>query len=109
MIKRNRNLFFFSSRRRHTRLQGDWSSDVCSSDLVDREKDRYYGADKSLSLMVDDQPATIDKIAICNLSDLGGGWAHTPQGKIAVDPVLGRIAFPPGQSPPLSPLPSLPS
>src|SRR5256885_7793139 len=28
-----RNLFFFSSRRRHTRLQGDWSSDVCSSDL----------------------------------------------------------------------------
>src|SRR5688500_20336681 len=25
--------FFFSSRRRHTTLQGDWSSDVCSSDL----------------------------------------------------------------------------
>src|SRR2546426_6141251 len=28
------SLFFFSSRRRHTRLQGDWSSDVCSSDLA---------------------------------------------------------------------------
>src|SRR5256885_8154230 len=27
---------FFSSRRRHTRLQGDWSSDVCSSDLDER-------------------------------------------------------------------------
>src|SRR5256885_10601247 len=27
-------LFFFSSRRRHTILQGDWSSDVCSSDLI---------------------------------------------------------------------------
>src|SRR6266487_411588 len=27
-------LFFFSSRRRHTRWTGDWSSDVCSSDLV---------------------------------------------------------------------------
>src|SRR6266446_9591924 len=26
------NLFVFSSRRRHTILQGDWSSDVCSSD-----------------------------------------------------------------------------
>src|SRR5256885_11553687 len=26
---------FVSSRRRHTRLQGDWSSDVCSSDLPD--------------------------------------------------------------------------
>src|SRR6266850_4470935 len=30
----HRVFFFFSSRRRHTRLQGDWSSDVCSSDLV---------------------------------------------------------------------------
>src|SRR5471030_1717228 len=27
-------LFFFSSRRRHTRCLSDWSSDVCSSDLV---------------------------------------------------------------------------
>src|SRR5437016_14265762 len=26
-------LFFFSSRRRHTSLVSDWSSDVCSSDL----------------------------------------------------------------------------
>src|SRR6267154_5232578 len=28
-----RGYFFFSSRRRHTRWTGDWSSDVCSSDL----------------------------------------------------------------------------
>src|SRR3712207_9004573 len=27
-------LFFFSSRRRHTRYWRDWSSDVCSSDLL---------------------------------------------------------------------------
>src|SRR5256885_12117575 len=27
-------MLFFASRRRHTRLQGDWSSDVCSSDLT---------------------------------------------------------------------------
>src|SRR5216683_8201911 len=27
--------FFFSSRRRHTRSDRDWSSDVCSSDLVE--------------------------------------------------------------------------
>src|SRR2546426_5639984 len=42
--------FFFSSRRRHTRLQGDWSSDVCSSDL------EVFGfgpdADKEESLVV---------------------------------------------------------
>src|SRR5437763_2438657 len=29
--------FFFSSRRRHTRYIGDWSSDVCSSDLLKSE------------------------------------------------------------------------
>src|SRR5207248_6097545 len=28
------SFFFFSSRRRHTRSYGDWSSDVCSSDLL---------------------------------------------------------------------------
>src|SRR5204863_2463360 len=28
-------LFFFSSRRRHTRSLRDWSSDVCSSDLAE--------------------------------------------------------------------------
>src|SRR5690606_40584554 len=27
-------IFIFSSRRRHTRFSRDWSSDVCSSDLV---------------------------------------------------------------------------
>src|SRR6201998_1347306 len=32
--------FFFSSRRRHTRWTGDWSSDVCSSDLCDAHPDR---------------------------------------------------------------------
>src|SRR5438270_9826229 len=31
-------LFFFSSRRRHTRFDCDWSSDVCSSDLERRSE-----------------------------------------------------------------------
>ena len=31
---------FFSSRRRHTRLRRDWSSDVCSSDLNNNHKKR---------------------------------------------------------------------
>src|SRR5256885_1083912 len=33
-ISKGWSVFFFSSRRRHTRLQDDWSSDVCSSDLL---------------------------------------------------------------------------
>src|SRR5690606_39877106 len=32
-------LFFFSSRRRHTRFSRDWSSDVCSSDLASGDTD----------------------------------------------------------------------
>src|SRR5690606_8302802 len=32
------SMFFFSSRRRHTRFSRDWSSDVCSSDLSGRWK-----------------------------------------------------------------------
>src|SRR5437867_11184231 len=33
--------FFFSSRRRHTRSYGDWSSDVCSSDLYLTYRESY--------------------------------------------------------------------
>src|SRR3712207_8834459 len=34
--------FFFSSRRRHTRYWRDWSSDVCSSDLLVRQMAEQY-------------------------------------------------------------------
>src|SRR5256885_12816370 len=47
------DFIFFSSRRRHTRLQGDWSSDVCSSDLqhdtcarLDRVDDRLHARER---------------------------------------------------------------
>src|SRR2546430_10255108 len=33
-------IFFFSSRRRHTSFDCDWSSDVCSSDLVNKLPDK---------------------------------------------------------------------
>src|SRR5579872_3214835 len=36
-------VFFFSSRRRHTRCGRDWSSDVCSSDLPRRELKKGRG------------------------------------------------------------------
>src|SRR5258707_7797789 len=34
LLRVHHSLFFFSSRRRHTRYWRDWSSDVCSSDLI---------------------------------------------------------------------------
>src|SRR5256885_8992926 len=50
----NSALFFCSSRRRHTRLQGDWSSDVCSSDL-------YLGAEdlRAVETHADRPPAEL--------------------------------------------------
>src|SRR5256886_13467088 len=45
-------IFFFSSRRRHTRFDCDWSSDVCSSDLRDGKTTTVslmdFGTDRSL-------------------------------------------------------------
>src|SRR2546430_10628116 len=55
-------LFFFSSRRRHTRFDCDWSSDVCSSDLrggvaaVYVESNSFYRivtADEALHVLVE--------------------------------------------------------
>src|SRR5260370_41151545 len=39
-------VFFFSSRRRHTRFKCDWSSDVCSSDLDPARPTSPYGESK---------------------------------------------------------------
>ena len=46
------NLFFFSSRRRHTRYWRDWSSDVCSSDLLVLDahtKVKHNGTEETLT------------------------------------------------------------
>src|SRR5260221_5253371 len=44
--------FFFSSRRRHTRSLCDWSSDVCSSDLVHLSLDELELGDLAFGLAV---------------------------------------------------------
>src|SRR5207248_5894379 len=51
-------VFFFSSRRRHTISYGDWSSDVCSSDLAppDAEPEPESAASSKSILVVDDEP-----------------------------------------------------
>src|SRR6266850_1443395 len=53
MKSTNISYFFFSSRRRHTRLQGDWSSDVCSSDL---QRGQVEGVTGSWSSMKAERP-----------------------------------------------------
>src|SRR5262245_65245965 len=37
-LRKSRSCFFFASRRRHTRCLSDWSSDVCSSDLINQDE-----------------------------------------------------------------------
>ena len=76
-----------------------------SSRILDRYLDQYYGPGKSLLIYKDGveitHPDTAHEIVcICDLSDITDAlgqpvaWKHMPQHKIAVDPTLGRIAFP---------------
>src|SRR6266487_928641 len=51
--------FFFSSRRRHTRWTGDWSSDVCSSDLPDSIDGKDYNTRKILGPIQNDDEETL--------------------------------------------------
>ena len=49
--------FFFSSRRRHTRYWRDWSSDVCSSDLIHPRNGReLYFVSFELKIMESKSP-----------------------------------------------------
>ncbi len=69
--------------------------------VLDAALASYYGPDLSLFI----EGVAINDIAVCNLSDTdasGTTWAHTPPVNVAVaiDPVLGRIAFRDPQSAP---------
>src|SRR5699024_11336055 len=45
-------IFFFSSRRRHTRSKRDWSSDVCSSDLAPLIVKKAYEKKENIRLIL---------------------------------------------------------
>src|SRR5439155_2882606 len=58
---RSTTLFFFSSRRRHTRWPRDWSSDVCSSDLaIDLEQVLAKAAARGIAVEVNADPHRLD-------------------------------------------------
>src|SRR5699024_11533842 len=54
-------VFFFSSRRRHTRSKRDWSSDVCSSDLTAKLNRRVIKARMNEGYTIEDFKTVIDK------------------------------------------------
>src|SRR5882762_4093447 len=84
--------FFFSSRRRHTRFKCDWSSDVCSSDLINEflgSLGLSIGADANAATGFDetqytlrvptDVPGVLDR-ALTILADWAGGATFDANG-----------------------------
>src|SRR2546430_5777498 len=71
-------LFFFSSRRRHTRFDCDWSSDVCSSDLSAEEAKLRFGQHLDLA------PLPAEAVALEDA--LGRVLAHDVAAPIDVPP-----------------------
>src|SRR5256886_8543544 len=78
---------FFSSRRRHTRFDCDWSSDVCSSDLVAVDTEaasfhRYHDRIFLIQLSSPSRTEIIDPLAVADLS---------PVGRLLADPKVEKI------------------
>ena len=63
----------------------------------EKHKTEYYGEGKSLYMSIGSrrQPVPADRVIPANLTD----WVYRSDDGIAVDPVLGRIVFPPSHSP----------
>src|SRR2546430_7334705 len=69
--------FFFSSRRRHTRFDCDWSSDVCSSDLLNDK-----AAFEATPIFVDGTlylSTPFNRIIALDPSTGGERWTYDPQ------------------------------
>src|SRR5437762_9085485 len=96
-------IFFFSSRRRHTSYTGDWSSDVCSSDLGDVE-----GAFKEADTVVDER-VTIHRYCSTPLETFGVMaqyeaatqsytiWGHTQQPAQDLHVLAAALGISPGK------------
>ena len=68
---------------------------ICTLDLKDNLKD-YYGIGKSVLIKADGSIIESEDIIVSSLQD----WTYIPpEGKVALDPSLGRIAFSPSRKP----------
>src|SRR5690242_21691045 len=66
--------FFFSSRRRHTRLTCDWSSDVCSSDLNPKSMQiRFHTQTGGVTLQAQQPEVNIIRVALQGFAAVAGG------------------------------------
>src|SRR5205085_8672671 len=75
-------IFFFSSRRRHTRFDCDWSSDVCSSDLESQP------AEQRDALL----RARLDRLAEIEAMRRDADWPLEPAQAHRIDLILQYVA-----------------
>ena len=68
------------------------------------DPERFYGPGGRLLITAGGIPKPLAEICVCDLSDASaaGDWRPAPAGKAAIDPVLGRIAFPADQPDPVT-------
>src|SRR5437762_6791449 len=85
----SKRLFVFSSRRRHTSYLGDWSSDVCSSDLM-RTVGELFGARKMQLPSVLDSAAVM-KAAVAYLEPKMEKVEGSQKGTIVLATVKGDV------------------
>src|SRR5438093_12171313 len=88
-------VFFFSSRRRHTRLVSDWSSDVCSSDLVAKHRARRNSCGREpggheLGVLDADAERERSEERRVGKECRSRGWAEHEKKNKTEDNVLGR-------------------
>src|SRR3989475_13104538 len=87
-------VFFFSSRRRHTRFDCDWSSDVCSSDLAwvrEGEVEIWAGTQSqgpAQGILAQVAGVVPGKVKV-NTMYLGGGFGR----RFAPDPIIGATVL----------------
>jgi hypothetical protein len=68
--------------------------------VLDARLTDYYGPGLSIAVFREGALVPLEDLVVCDLSDVGGGWAHQPAEKVAIDPELGRLAFPTNADPP---------
>src|SRR5690606_41011734 len=82
--------FFFSSRRRHTRFSRDWSSDVCSSDLVEAQTGRAMGSGSTAQASAILNLPTIGSLT--SSKTIGFSWHHSDPRKSFSFEKIGRAS-----------------
>src|SRR2546430_14689672 len=83
-----RSFFFFSSRRRHTRFDCDWSSDVCSSDLG--AELRRTGGEYGLGRLIADAQRNVAKSDVALVNNGGNPTDVAARPATYREPVRGQ-------------------